>query len=209
MDSKRKVSQVFDNNLQGSRLRGRPKNRWWNCVQTGKYELRPAVKKLYQLRPEVSASCVSGASRVVNANMTSCIPRLVRNCISCIERDGCTKCPTNGRVLHTIIVVYFIHNYTHTYRIVGWYRQHSCYIIWYIFSCNWVDTRWQQYSSHLHTSSTSNTKNGTYITITKLNKHNNKNLTNLWSAGRAPSLRVIPWHLPYNWGKSTEKPQFG
>jgi hypothetical protein len=26
------------------------------------------------------------------------------------------------------------------------------------------------------------------------------------SAGRAPSLRVIPWHLPYNWGKSIEKP---
>jgi hypothetical protein len=22
------------------------------------------------------------------------------------------------------------------------------------------------------------------------------------SAGRAPSLRVIPWHFPYNWGKS-------
>ena len=35
MDCKRKVSQVFDNNPQGSRLRGRPKNRWWNCVQTG------------------------------------------------------------------------------------------------------------------------------------------------------------------------------
>ena len=33
MDSKRKVSQVFNNNPQGSRLRGRPKNRWWNCVQ--------------------------------------------------------------------------------------------------------------------------------------------------------------------------------
>ena len=31
MDSKRKVSQVFNNNLQGSRLRGRPKSRWWNC----------------------------------------------------------------------------------------------------------------------------------------------------------------------------------
>jgi len=29
----------------------------------------------------------------------------------------------------------------------------------------------------------------------------------IWkSVGRAPSLRVIPWHLPYNWGKSTEKP---
>jgi len=34
MDSKRKVSQVFNNNPKGHRLRGRPKNRWWNCVQT-------------------------------------------------------------------------------------------------------------------------------------------------------------------------------
>jgi hypothetical protein len=33
MDSKRKVSQVFNNNPQGSRLRGRPKNRCWNFVQ--------------------------------------------------------------------------------------------------------------------------------------------------------------------------------
>jgi len=29
------------------------------------------------------------------------------------------------------------------------------------------------------------------------------------NTGRAPSLRVIPWNLPYNWGKSTEKPQSG
>jgi len=29
------------------------------------------------------------------------------------------------------------------------------------------------------------------------------------SADRATSLRDIPWHLPYNWGKSTEKPQSG
>jgi hypothetical protein len=34
--------------------------------------------------------------------------------------------------------------------------------------CNWVDTRWQQYSTHLHTNSTQNTENGTYITIKKL-----------------------------------------
>ena len=33
MDSKRKVSKVFNNNLQGYWLRGRPKNRWWNCVE--------------------------------------------------------------------------------------------------------------------------------------------------------------------------------
>ena len=32
----------------------------------------------------------------------------------------------------------------------------------------------------------------------------------MWkSAGRVPSLRVLPWHLPYNWGKSAEKPQSG
>jgi hypothetical protein len=68
----------------------------------------------------------------------------------------------------------------------------------YIFNCNWVDTRWQQYSTHLHISSAQNTENGTYITITKLNIHNNRKLTNLGSADRAPSLRVIPWHLPYN-----------
>jgi len=33
--------------------------------------------------------------------------------------------------------------------------------------------------------------------------------TNWKSVGRAPSLRVIPWHSPYNWGKSTEEPQSG
>jgi len=26
-------------------------------------------------------------------------------------------------------------------------------------------------------------------------------------AGCAPSLRVLPWHFRYNWGKSTENPQ--
>jgi hypothetical protein len=40
-----------------------------------------------------------------------------------------------------------------------------------IFNCNWVDTWWQQYSTHLHTNNTQNnrvrqnTQNGTYITI--------------------------------------------
>jgi len=29
------------------------------------------------------------------------------------------------------------------------------------------------------------------------------------SADRAPSLRGIPWHLPYNWRKSTESPKSG
>jgi hypothetical protein len=34
MESKRTVSQVFNNNPQGSRPRARPRNRWCNCVQT-------------------------------------------------------------------------------------------------------------------------------------------------------------------------------
>jgi hypothetical protein len=51
-----------------------------------------------------------------------------------------------------------------------------------IFNWNWVDTWWQQYSTHLHINSTQNntmrqnTQNGTYITlrILKLTKeHNN------------------------------------
>jgi len=34
MDSKSSVSQILNNNTQGSRLRGRPRHRWWNWVQT-------------------------------------------------------------------------------------------------------------------------------------------------------------------------------
>ena len=42
------------------------------------------------------------------------------------------------------------------------------------------------------------------IQNTQYIEHNN------WmSGGRAPSWLVIPWHLPYNRGKSTEKPQSG
>jgi len=36
------------------------------------------------------------------------------------------------------------------------------------------------------------------------NIYNNTKMFFWKSAGRAPSLRVIPWHLPYKWGKSTE-----
>jgi hypothetical protein len=34
-----------------------------------------------------------------------------------------------------------------------------------MLNCNWVDTRWQQYSTHLRKNSTQYTENGTYITI--------------------------------------------
>jgi hypothetical protein len=34
------------------------------------------------------------------------------------------------------------------------------------FNCNWVNTRWQQRSLHLHTKCTQNTEEGTHIIIT-------------------------------------------
>jgi hypothetical protein len=100
-----------------------------NLKYSGEVRVASAVKKLYQLRPKVTASSVSVTSRIFNSKHKSCVPRLVRNCISCIERYGCTKSPTIGSFLHSFIVLYFIHNYIHTYTIVELYRQHICYII--------------------------------------------------------------------------------
>jgi hypothetical protein len=56
-----------------------------------------------------------------------------------------------------------------------------------------------QNTEHRERNIHNNRTNYTYITIEKL--------TNLGSAGRAPSLRVIAWHLPYNRVKSIEKTQ--
>jgi hypothetical protein len=79
-----------------------------NCISC----VPKCLPHVYQLRLELSTP-----------KMTSCIPRLVRNCISYIERYGCTKCPTIGRFLHSFIVLYFVNNYMHTYRIVEWCRE--------------------------------------------------------------------------------------
>ena len=67
-------------------------------------------------------------------------------------------------------------------------------------NCNWVVTPWLKYSTHIHKH---NTYNDTKQTIHRTTQQ-------FWkSAGRAPSCLVIPWHLPCNQGKSTEKPQSG
>ena len=59
----------------------------------------------------------------------------------------------------------------------------------YLLNCNWVVTRWQQYSTHLHKNSTQNdTKQTIHRTTQQFGK----------SARRALSWLVIPWHLPYN-----------
>jgi hypothetical protein len=84
-------------------------------------------------------------------------------------------------------------------------------MISYIFNCNWFDTRWQQYSTHLHTNSTQNTENGTHITTKNYTYIKIKEIltSSLGIVSRALSLRVIPWNLPYNCRKGTEKPQLG
>jgi hypothetical protein len=66
-------------------------------------------------------------------------------------------------------------------------------------------------STHLHTNNKQNTESGTYITMKKLGTSITikEFKTNLGSADRAPSLRVISWHLPYDRGKSTENPVRG
>jgi len=54
-------------------------------------------------------------------------------------------------------------------------------------------------TAHIYTQTTQND--------TKLKIH--RTTQKIWkTAGRAAFWRVIPWHLPYNWGKSKEKPQF-
>jgi hypothetical protein len=60
------------------------------------------------------------------------------------------------------------------------------YIYIYLFNRNWVDIRWQQYSSHLHTNNTQNTENGTYITMNKLNIHNNYKINTFGKRGQCP-----------------------
>jgi hypothetical protein len=64
-----------------------------------------------------------------------------------------------------------------------WYDK-VWYMIWYtcIFNRSWVDTRWQQYITHLHTNSS--------LHIIQ-RKGNNTEKGKLGSAGRAPSLRII------------------
>jgi hypothetical protein len=93
----------------------------------GRYEFRPAVKKLYQLRPNVSASRVSVASRVVNLKHDELRPAVSKELHQLHRKIWVYKMSKNWKVLTQFY--YTLHNYMHTYRIVEWYRQHSCYIM--------------------------------------------------------------------------------
>ena len=66
---------------------------------TGKYELRPAVKKLNQLRPKVSASRVSVASRVVNPKHDELRPAVSKELHQLHRKIWVYKMSNNWKVL--------------------------------------------------------------------------------------------------------------
>jgi len=87
---------------------------------------------------------------------------------ACSRRTECATTP-----LWQLVILFGITNQPQHWRID---------MIWHgIFvNCNWIDTQWQQYSTHLHTNSTQNntmkqnTQNRTYITV-RIHKHNSNN----------------------------------
>jgi hypothetical protein len=101
-------------------------------------------------------------------------------------------CPSSGG----ITVQHVLYKLLYIYSDTSWWWAITCLkhveVDWwnklfiYFLNCSGVDTQWWYNSTHLHTNSTQNTENGTYITIQIKKK--------LGSVGRAPSLWVIPWH---------------
>ena len=65
----------------------------------GNYELRPAVKKLYQLHPKVSASRVSVASRVFNPKPDELRPAVSKELCQLHRKIWEYKTSNNWKVL--------------------------------------------------------------------------------------------------------------
>ena len=69
-------------------------------VYSGKYQLRPAVKKLYQLRPEVSASCVSVVSGGVCFMCISCVPSCLLHVYQLCPEVSASRVSVASRVVN-------------------------------------------------------------------------------------------------------------
>ena len=65
----------------------------------GKDELRPPMNKLYQLRPKVSASRVSVASRVVNPKHDELRPAITKELHQLHRKIGAYETSNNWKVL--------------------------------------------------------------------------------------------------------------
>ena len=79
-------------------------------------------------------------------------------------------------ILYYIILYYII---LYCYIMLCYYIILYYIILYYIFNCNLVVTRWQYTFTH--------------------KQYKEQYSSQIWkSAGRAPSMRGIPRHLPYN-----------
>ena len=79
--------------------------RWRGISYMGKYELRPAIKKLYQLRPKVSSSRVSVASRFVNPKHDKLRPAGSKELCQLHRKIWVYKMSNNWKVL--TVLLYF------------------------------------------------------------------------------------------------------
>ena len=100
-------------------------------------------------------------------------------------------------ILYYIILYYIILYYIILYYIILYYIILYYIILYMICFLTAIElTPGGSNTAHIYTQTMHRTtQNKQYIA-------QHKNLCK--SAGRAPSLRVIHLHLPYNWGKSTE-----
>jgi len=89
-----------------------------------KYELPPAVKKLYQLRPKVTASSASVASRVVNC------PAVSKELHQVHRKTGVYRMCSNWKVLtQCYCTLLYTKLYAHIQNCWMIPTVHSCYIV--------------------------------------------------------------------------------
>ena len=63
------------------------------------------------------------------------------------------------------------------------------------FNCNWVDTRWQKYSTHLHTHNTQINK----VERNKQNKSNNENILKSVRIQIFNFILICNFHIFFIW----------
>jgi hypothetical protein len=85
---------------------------------------------------------VSVASRVFNPKHDELRPAVSKELYQLERNIWYTKCPTIGRFLHSFVVLYFVHNYMHTYRIFEWDQQCAVVISYY---CLMLKPYWKSF----------------------------------------------------------------
>jgi hypothetical protein len=90
----------------------------------GKYDLRPAIKNVYQLRPKVSALRVSIASRVVNSRHEELCPAVIKELYQLHPKTWVYKMSNNLKVLTEF--------YCTLYTIICKHRKLTTQLLYYV-----------------------------------------------------------------------------